>query len=395
MAELTMQFLDVGQGDGIYTRFPNGVTMLVDLGSTKNKGVVSADIREYFKTHTKFKAEDQTLDYLILTHPDRDHYNMVEEFIRTLKIKVAKVLYSGKAGEYKYTPPKTITSKAKNLIERIQELCPAVEILVVNNFPSRLSGIAFDSPETNFGGAEVYVLIANAPHPNSDEEGWRKNTGSVVLLVQYAGAKVILAGDATTDTEQSLISNLYGAFGGNQQAGEKMRAFLNSHVLKLAHHGSRRTSSYVPFLKAVQPRFVFVSSDRHGALDDKDKSGHRLPQSLTLNLILKHSNRLYGKCEPHNIISAFDSSDYDAYNKNPDVKGDTVTYSDPGRYWRETSSTDGIFTSLVKMDATQPDASEADQGAQFQLSISNAGIIEITSTYAPRRVVAPVSVNGL
>jgi hypothetical protein len=214
-------------------------------------------------------------------------------------------------------------------------------------------------------------------------------------LVEYAGAKVILSGDATTDTEKSLISNLFLAFGGNQQAGEKMRAFLNSHVLKLAHHGSRRTSSYVPFLKAVQPRFVFISSDRPGELHDTKKTGHRLPQSLTLNLILKHSNRLYGKCEPHNIISAFDSSEYDAYNKTPDVKGDSVTYSDPGQYWRETSTTDGIFTSLVKMDATQSDASEADQGAQFQLSISGAGMIQITSTYAPEKVVAPVSVKSL
>ncbi|MDT5155803.1 MAG: competence protein ComEC [Acidobacteriota bacterium] len=397
MAELTMQFLDVGQGDGIFTVFPNGVTMLVDLGSTKNKKVVTPAILAYFKTYTKFKDVGQTLDYLILTHPDRDHYNIILEFLKTLEIKVAKLFYGGEAGDYTFKPKQGEPSKAKNRIERIKELCPAVEILFINNFPSRLSGIAFNSAETNFGGADVYVLIANAPHPSANDEGWRKNTASVVLLVHYAGAKVILSGDATTDTERSLISNLWNAFGGNQnqQAGEVTLAFLNSHVLKLGHHGSRRTSNSVDWLSIIQPRFVFISSDRHGRLDDTNKSGHRLPQSLTLDLISKYSRLLWGKCAAHNIISAFDADEYDAYNSAPERPNDPVTYTDTGQHWLEQSVTAGIFTSLVKMDMTQADFSEADQGAQFQLSISHAGIVEISSTSEPRRLTGPISVRKL
>ncbi|HLA63565.1 MAG TPA: MBL fold metallo-hydrolase, partial [Rhodothermales bacterium] len=88
MANLTIQIMDVGQGDGIFVVFPDGTTMLVDYGSTKNKALVSDDSLKYFKNNTKFASENQTLDYLILTHGDIDHYNMVKSFCEKLKANV-------------------------------------------------------------------------------------------------------------------------------------------------------------------------------------------------------------------------------------------------------------------------------------------------------------------
>ena len=61
MPNLNIQFLDVGQGDGIFITFPNGKTMLVDLGSLKNKKLTSNDVFKYFKTHTKFRVENRSL----------------------------------------------------------------------------------------------------------------------------------------------------------------------------------------------------------------------------------------------------------------------------------------------------------------------------------------------
>ena len=92
MAELTIQFLDVGQGDGIFIQFPSGPTMLVDLGSTKNKKITSNDVLAYFRKYTIFGRPNQKLDYLILTHGDRDHFNMVGEFIEKLNVKVTTLV---------------------------------------------------------------------------------------------------------------------------------------------------------------------------------------------------------------------------------------------------------------------------------------------------------------
>jgi glyoxylase-like metal-dependent hydrolase (beta-lactamase superfamily II) len=181
MAELKIQFLDVGQGDGIFIQFPGGGTMLVDLGSTKNKGLVSTDILQYFKGHTKFANPGVTLDYLILTHADRDHYNMVLEFIKGLDVKVARLMHGGSPDEYKI-PKQTDGSKAKNLIEKIVELCPGVvQVKATGYFP-------FPLKHDDFGGAEVHVLAANTPATSHSDEGWRKNTASIVLMLVYGKA---------------------------------------------------------------------------------------------------------------------------------------------------------------------------------------------------------------
>src|SRR5689334_13123957 len=99
--DLVIQFLDVGQGDGIYIEFPaeigkHSVNMLVDLGSTKNRDVVRPDIIKYFKMNTRFGLPNQTLDYLILTHGDIDHYNLVPYFLNQLGItQIGKCFFGG------------------------------------------------------------------------------------------------------------------------------------------------------------------------------------------------------------------------------------------------------------------------------------------------------------
>src|SRR6266550_4308828 len=92
---ITIQFLDVGQGDGIYIEFPNDTNMLVDLGSRKGKRVTGPDIWEYFKSFTRFGTKGATLDYLIVTHPDSDHYNLVGDFMKNLEPKVGLYTYGG------------------------------------------------------------------------------------------------------------------------------------------------------------------------------------------------------------------------------------------------------------------------------------------------------------
>src|SRR6185503_11476632 len=151
LPELNIQFLDVGQGDGIFIKFPNGKTMLVDLGSTKNKKLTKTDVFEYFKQHTKFKKDSrETLDYLILTHGDRDHYNMVLDFIKEFKVTVANLLFGGESSDYKDA------------------------ISGVNNL--RASGtLPFElNTKASFGGVEVMVLAINVPATSNSADAWRK-----------------------------------------------------------------------------------------------------------------------------------------------------------------------------------------------------------------------------
>src|SRR4051794_11350869 len=79
---------------------PKGDVIMVDLGSTKNKGIVTKDSFKYFQDHTKFKVPGQTLEWLVLTHGDRDHYNIVEEFLKLFQVNVRKILHGGLEADY-------------------------------------------------------------------------------------------------------------------------------------------------------------------------------------------------------------------------------------------------------------------------------------------------------
>ena len=63
-----MDFLDVGQGDGIFIRMEDGTTILVDSGSTDNSGLYEYTLEPFLLS----RGVDE-LDYVIVTHCDNDH----------------------------------------------------------------------------------------------------------------------------------------------------------------------------------------------------------------------------------------------------------------------------------------------------------------------------------
>ena len=70
----SVHYLDVGQGDAIFIRLPDGKNMLIDCGEKDLEGDNAQYIIEYLNEYSV-----QTIDYLILTHPDSDHVGNAEE----------------------------------------------------------------------------------------------------------------------------------------------------------------------------------------------------------------------------------------------------------------------------------------------------------------------------
>ncbi len=351
LPELNIQFLDVGQGDGIFITFPNGKTMLVDLGSTKNKKTTKTDVFEYFKQHTKFKKDSrETLDWLILTHGDRDHYNMVLDFIKEFKVTVANLLFGGESSDY------------KDAISGVNNVRPS------GTLPFELNTKAY------FGGVEVMVLAINVPATSNSADAWRKNSASIVLRLEYGGESVVLSGDATIDTEKYIVATL---------AAKGVLKKLKSTVLKVGHHGSVRTSIAPKWIEAIKPEFVFISSDRQGSLSESAKTGYRLPQQLAIDIIKGNTKLLKG--EEHTYVSSYDPDDYNSY-RDP-VSGD-VSFTNPHesmewgerRTWVQFKTKEAIFTTLAVMDLRSADHSVADQGAQYELKITAEGEVSVKTT---------------
>jgi competence protein ComEC len=70
------------------------------------------------------------------------------------------------------------------------------------------------------------------------------NDASTIVLVRYGDIRFLLTGDAETAEEQWLV--------------RRFGAGLRADVLKVAHHGSR-TSTSPAFLGAVRPRIGLIS----------------------------------------------------------------------------------------------------------------------------------------
>lgn len=209
--ELLVAFLDVGQGDAIYVRGPNGTDLLIDGGRDDSV------LRELPSAAGWF---DRTIDVLIATHPDADHVSGLADVLA--RYEVGALLESGNDKESPAT--RALSEAAANEPGLTQSLAR--------------SGTVIDLG----GGAYAEVLF-----PDRDVAGVESNTASIILRVVYGETAFLLTGDSPEAVETYLAA----------KAPDSLRAT----VLKAGHHGSR-TSSSPRFVRAVAPQYAVVSAGK-------------------------------------------------------------------------------------------------------------------------------------
>ena len=205
---LKVVFFDVGQGDGIFIETPNKKQILIDGGPDKT-------ILE--KLGQIMPPYDQTIDLVILTHPDADHLTGLVEVLKYFKI--GQIITSGFAGD-SATYQEWEKEIQKKRIEVI--LARAGQKIV---FPS---------------GAVLEILW---PDQSRLETISKANDASVVGRLVYGNSEILLPGDIERKIENILL-------------GENLD--LDADILKAAHHGSK-TSTGEAFLNAVSPEAAVIS----------------------------------------------------------------------------------------------------------------------------------------
>ena len=70
-------FINVGQGDAILLRFADGTDVMIDVGVAGTTLNPKADVEVMLLTYLEDVGLD-AIDYMIITHPDTDHYNMAD-----------------------------------------------------------------------------------------------------------------------------------------------------------------------------------------------------------------------------------------------------------------------------------------------------------------------------
>ena len=81
---LKVSFLDIGQGDASFIEWPNGEQMLVDCGLDANILSALGRVMKYY---------DREIDYLVITHPDLDHYGGCIDVLKRFAVK--NIIYTG------------------------------------------------------------------------------------------------------------------------------------------------------------------------------------------------------------------------------------------------------------------------------------------------------------
>lgn len=228
---LEVHFMDVGQGDSTLVLCPNGKTLLIDAGNIGNKEQVGIELRDYLLEqlpHTQAR-----IDTVVVTHPDRDHFNLLSEVLDGLEI--GRIFHVG-LYETDYGTRQGNTATFDDWLAGFPT--SKVKVLQETYFDKA------DHPnrQIDCGQATVHILAANT-HGGPSE----KNARSIVLRLSYQDVDFILTGDATFETEEVILSR-YPA------------SWLQAEILKLGHHGSLETSSSQEWIDAIAPQIAIASA---------------------------------------------------------------------------------------------------------------------------------------
>lgn len=269
--ELWIAFVDVGQGDATWIRTPgtrdlDAKDILVDTGNCRiadGSCGFSSSVNDQYDSDgigalLTFMSENgwtegSPIDFLVATHPDKDHYGGTWEVLQ--RYQVGAFISSGIPSENKtYQTALSAVRAEPGLVD----LTPAVQ---TGLNPSAVGELVYDSDDllsTDSWGRNIKVSLLSA-----DKDASADNNASVVLKIDYLGTKILLTGDAETPLDQKLIA-LDDAHSGA----------LSAQVLKAGHHAGQGTNS-TELLNRIFPnpnarKYVVVSSGLRDGLPDPE-----------------------------------------------------------------------------------------------------------------------------
>lgn len=200
-ANVTIKFIDVGQGEAILIALPEK-TMLIDAGPTGSAPKIAQVLQELGR---------DKIDYLVATHPDEDHIGGMADVISSTQIGTI------------YAPNKTNnTATYRKFLTAIQN----------NNLQITLAEAGTIIDQTDSYKLEILWPKKDANFPET-------NDYSIIIKLTVGNKMFLFTGDAPTS---AILDSNPG----------------HIDVLKVSHHGSR-TGTTEQLVRKLSPTYAVVS----------------------------------------------------------------------------------------------------------------------------------------
>ncbi len=242
-SDLTIYFIDVGQGDSTLIVTPNHKTILIDGGGTEFES--DFDIGKQTLLPEILGQRITKIDYLLISHFDSDHVGGLLTVLESLKVKNAIISRQiEESGNYKKFLKIVKDRKINVMIVKKDD-----EIYIEKNL-------------------KIDVLWPKREQITDNV----LNNNSIVAKVIYNNFSILFTGDIEKVAEENIIREY------------KDTNSLTSNIIKIAHHGSK-TSSTEGFLNLVNPKIALIGVGRD------NKFGH--PNEETIQKLKNMNVKIY------------------------------------------------------------------------------------------------------
>lgn len=266
--ELQIHFMELGNkysGDSILIQVGE-YDILVDAGSKRS----SYDtIKNYLDTH----IEDNTLEYVIVTHAHEDHYaNFAGNGTTSLltDYTITNLIQFSKTNQTTGVMYNNYLAMVDKIEQSGTKVCNALESYNNENGCSRIIDLGFDT--------EIEILYQKFYENKASSE----NDYSVCFLINQGSNHFLFTGDLEEDGEESLVEE---------------NTLPQVSLFKAGHHGSS-TSSHDVLLDVIQPEIVVITAVVGNFEYAKNEPGNvningTFPTTATLTRIAKHTSKVY------------------------------------------------------------------------------------------------------
>ncbi|MBM4177395.1 MBL fold metallo-hydrolase [Candidatus Gribaldobacteria bacterium] len=236
---LKITYFYIGQGDSIFIETPQKHQILIDGGPNKNLVLE--------KLAQRMPFWDKTIDLVILTHPDNDHLRGILSVLE--KYKVDYFLLTDFALEKLKTTEQFALGQKQQQVGQI---------------------IGSKNLQIQAGRINLFVLYPEIKEVGQ-VVGQKSNDTSLVLRLDFFNNSFLFTGDISTKIETYLLNS--------EQAN-----YLPADVLKVAHHGSKSSTSN-EFLKKVQPKVAVISCGKDNRYNHPHDDALQRLENFAINIL--------------------------------------------------------------------------------------------------------------